>query len=234
MYNANALAGLGESNEQIKLNLKEMSWILDVSKLYRNDNLQIYEDIIFLDTEDGIYFSALSQKVGRNFSFVPALLNKSKPDTEVFLSNHLEVKSKPFRTFSALYKISSTTAETIKFAKQQKARMKVNIGLSEEKLVIKSLRAAAFNTSIADKSVVITTKDNEHLSLNYGKMVPDIAATDFEKFAQYSNILADIAFTGYPIHQLIANQKEVTLFITQYANIIRFYENCYLILRSIS
>jgi hypothetical protein len=208
-----------------------VNWILGVSKLYRNNNLQVYNNLIFLDTEDGIFYTVLENDLQRKFSFVPSLLNRSKPDTEIFLSDKMEIRTGNFRTFSALYKISQAAADTIVYARQQKAQMKVTMSLYPEKLVIKGLRAAEFETKLSDKRVTVTTKDNENLSLPYLKMDMDTASSDFTKFTAMSELLSDIKIKGFPVHYLIANEKEVTMFITPYANIMKLNKNGFLILR---
>ena len=232
LYNPGAMANFGdESGVQVRINLKELSWILAVSRFYRTDNLQICGNLVYLDTEDGTYYSKLENPPDKNFSFVPALLNRANPETEVILSSKLEIKSESFRTFSSLYKISSTISETLEYARKQKAHIKVTMNLSSHKAVIKSLRAADFITSFTDKRVIITTKENEVLSLPYDSMETDIKTNDFTKFSEMSDLVNSIKLKGYPVHQILANEKKVMLFVTQYANILKFGNNSFLLLR---
>jgi len=231
LYNPGTLLNVDDRITPVKFAVKEIAWLLDVSKFYRYENIQIINNYAIIDTEDGIYFSPFSNLSGKNFSFAPSLLNKANAEVEVFLSNKLEVRNKSYRIFSQLYKASATLGETVAFAHKQKAKIKTTLALKSQSKVMKRLKASTFKSDLASSVVVITTKDNEQLLLPYDSVNTDVATNDFGKLTSMSEMVSTVNIHGYPLHQLISNEKSVEVLITPYASLFKFADNCYFILK---
>lgn len=220
-----------EKSDHILIDKKELYWLLNVAKYYRHENLQICGDKAFLNTEHGIYYTKLTNSMNRNFCFTPSVLNRAKQEISVHLSDKLEVANPPYYTFSLLYKPDQTLVDTVNFVIKQKAFAKIDMSLNSHKQLIKALRTSTFITDFNKKTVSIRTKENEQLVLQYDLLEIDAKVSDLEKYTEILNHIYNIDLNGFVIHQMIANEKTVSMFITAYANLIKFADNSYLILR---